>query len=386
MTVSNPAISKRGSMTMRFRLAAAITGLAMILAASVGLASSASAAFTPTPSGPSWSPDGPVNAVVVSGGRVFIGGTFTGGVAALNADTGALVWRGDANGDVRALAMTSDGSHLVAGGAFTAVDGATHRRLALLSVSTGKAVPTWKGSAGGTVRDIVVSGTTAYFGGNFQNHNGINQVSLGAVSVNPGVRAVPVPRASFNVTTNGIVYALALSGSRLVMGGRFTSVNGASRAQLASFNVAGNALDAWRPAAACLNCNLYWDLVINGGTVYGASRNAAAVSAVTLAEPARTLWRTPANGDAQALTFVDGLLYAGGHFVTIRNQSRSILAALDPGTGTVNSAFTPRFVTTWPGIWALASTSSRLYVGGHFTAAGPTPPKRYPFFAMFGTA
>ena len=229
-------------------------------------------------------------------------------------------------------------------------------------------------------------GDTAYFGGTFQSHNGIEQVGLGAVTVSPGARAVPVPRASFDVTTNGKVYALALSGSRLVVGGRFTTVNGAPRAQLASFDVASNVLDAWRPAAACLNCNLYWDLVIDGGIVYGASRNAAAVSAVTLAEPARTLWRTPANGDAQALTIVDGLLYAGGHFVTIRNQPRTILAALNPATGTVDPDFTPRFVTTWPGIWALDSTSSTLYVGGHFTAAGPTPPKRYPFFAMFGTA
>lgn len=371
---------------MRLRLAAGATGLATILAASVGLASSASAAFEPTPSGPSWSPDGPVNAVVVSGGRVFIGGSFTGGVAALDASSGAHLWTGSANGDVRALAMSSDGSSVVAGGAFSSVSGVTHRKLALLSASTGQADPKWRPSVGGTVRDIVVRGSTAYFGGAFQNHNGIQQVGLGAVSVNPGARAVPVPRASFDVTTNGIVYALAMSGSRLVVGGKFTSVNGASRSQLASFDVASNALNAWRPAAACLNCNLYWDLVINGSTVYGASRNAAAVSAVTLADPARTLWRTPANGDAQALTFVDGLLYAGGHFVTIRNQPRSILAALDPGTGTVNSAFTPRFVGSWPGIWALASTSSKLYVGGHFTAAGPTPPKRYPFFAMFGTA
>jgi outer membrane protein assembly factor BamB len=373
-------------MTMRSRLVAMATGVTMILAAGVGLASSASAAFSPTPSGPAWTPDGPVNAVVVYGGRVFIGGSFTGGVAALDADTGARLWTSSVNGDVRALAMSSDGDHVVAGGKFSSVSGVTHRKLALLSVSTGQADRKWKPTVGGAVRDIVVRGNTAYFGGSFESHNGIPQVGLGAVSVNPGSQAVPVPRASFDVTTNGVVYSLAMSGSRLVIGGRFTAVNGASRAQLASFDVDGNALNAWRPAAACLNCNLYWDLVVNDSTVYGASRNAGAVTAVNLITGSK-VWRTPANanGDAQALTFVDGptpLLYVGGHFTTIRGQPRTIVAALNPSTGALDE-FSTRFRTTYPGVWGMASTSSRLYVGGHFTAAGPIP-NRYPYFAMFG--
>ena len=375
-------------MTMLSRVAALMTGLAMTVVATVGLASSASAAFDPGrvvgPTG--WTPDGPVHSVLVSGGRVYIGGTFTGGVAALDATTGALVWQGTANGDVRALAMANGGSHLVIGGAFTAVSSVTHRKLALLSTTDGAAVPGWKAAAGGTVRDIVVSGSTAYFGGGFANHNGIAQANLGAVSTTAGVRATPV--TAFNATTNDNVYALAMAGSRLVIGGRFTAVNGAPRSQLASYDVSTRTLDAWAPAPACSNCNLYWDLVINGTTVYTASRNAGAVTAVDLATgqtaAPTTLWRTAANGDAQALTFVDGVLYVGGHFTGIKTVPRTILAALDPANrGAVITTFTPRFVTTYPGIWALASTSSRLYVGGHFTAAGPTP-NRYPYFAMFG--
>jgi outer membrane protein assembly factor BamB len=174
-----------------------------------------------------------------------------------------------------------------------------------------------------------------------------------------------------------------MAGSRLVIGGRFTAVNGARRFQLASYNVSTNTLDPWAPGAACTNCNLYWDLVVNGTTVYAASRNAGAVTAVDLST-GRKLWQTPANanGDAQALTFVDGVLYVGGHFTTMRGQPRTIVAALNPSTGALG-AFSARFRTTYPGVWAMASTSARLYVGGHFTAAGPSP-NRYPYFAMFG--
>ena len=120
-------------MRLLSRLAASATGLTMILAGSVGLASSASA-YVPSPVvGPTgWTPNGAVHSVLVSGDRVYVGGTFTGGVVALRASDGAFLWRGGANGDVRALDVANNGQNLVIGGAFTTVDGATHRKLALL--------------------------------------------------------------------------------------------------------------------------------------------------------------------------------------------------------------------------------------------------------------
>lgn len=371
------------------RVAAVVTGLALAFAGTVGLASTASAAYLPTPIGPAgptaFVPDGPVTAMVTSGAFVYVGGAFTGGVAKLDAD-GGLVWRASANGGVRALAVSSDGSRVLAGGAFTQVSGATHRKLAALDASTGAAVSTWRASAGGTVRDIVVNGDTAYFGGAFTTQNGQAQGGLGAVTVSTG-KLVP----DFTATTDGNVYSLAMTGSRLVIGGKYTAVNGQPRSQLASVDVATNTLDSWAPVRACTGCNVYWDLTIDGNTVYTANRNAGAVTALGLTNvltPVTPRWTTTANGDAQAVTVVNGELYVGGHFTTIRGprqtaQSRTIVARLDPASGAV-LGFAPRFVTTYPGVWALDATSSRLYVGGHFTAAGPSPPKQFPYFAVFG--
>jgi outer membrane protein assembly factor BamB len=361
------------------RLAAAVATVALAATTSLGFAAPASAAFDPGPVGPAWTPDGPVHAVTVAGNRVFVGGSFSEGIVALDAQSGGLLWKGNANGDVRALAVTADGSSVIAGGAFTAVGGATHRKLALLSAATGAVDGKWRASAGGTVRDIVVSGDTAYFGGSFTKHNGIVQSNLGAVSTTPNQSAVP--RTGFDARSDGIVYALDLSGSRLVIGGRFTSLSGAARNQLGSFDVSSNSLDGWKPEAACDGCNLYWDLTVAGDTVYAVSRNYGAATAVDLGTGARR-WRTSANGDAQAVTVVDGQVYVGGHFSTIKGVDRKILAALNPATGAVES-FSSRFVGSFPGIWALDSTSSRLYVGGHFTAAGPLP-NSHPYLAFFG--
>src|SRR3954447_21825678 len=182
---------------MRGRIRLAVVALAGALTV-VGLAPAASAAYNPEPVGPSWVPDGGVHAVATDGSTVYVGGAFTGGVAALDALTGALKWRGNANGDVRALAL--NGSHLLLGGAFTTVGGATHRKLASVNAATGAVDAAFKPAPGGTVRDIVVANGIAYYGGQFTN--------LGAVDPTTGA-AVP----GFNVSTNGQVYALGTDGA-----------------------------------------------------------------------------------------------------------------------------------------------------------------------------
>ncbi len=366
------------------RVLAGAAWLTALIMLSVGFSPAASAAYSPDPVGPvGWLPDGPVLATVVHGDRVFVGGSFTGGVAALDASTGAPVWTGTLDGGVRALAVSADGTHLIAGGSFTAADGATHKRLVSLRVGDGTAEPTWTASATGLVRDIVVVGDTAYFGGHFDKHNRLDQRSLGAVSVSTGR-----PVTAFTAATDDHVYGLATNGARLVIAGRFTTVNGQPRDSLASVSLAGSTLDGWSPPRACSGCNLNWDVFLDGAssTVYAVGRNAGAVRALDLTSGAQK-WRVTANGDAQAVILAGGLLYVGGHFAEIGSPRvpRSILAALNPATGAVDPAFTPRFVTRWPGIWALSASDSTLYAAGHFTAAGASPPQRFPYFAMFGS-
>ena len=333
------------------------------------------------PVGPAWVPDGPVLAVATSGSRVFVGGTFTGGVAALDASTGALLWRGDADGDVRALAMSPDRTHVIAGGLFHNVGGARHNSLVSLQVATGNPDAAWRAGASGRVRDIVVDGDVAYFGGTFNAHNGLDQRGLGAVRASTGE-----PVADFDAETDGNVYSLATNGSRLFVGGNYTQVDGQARDSLASVDLTSYALDPWRPTRPCTGCNVQWDIVVNGGTVYVCGRNAGAVTAFDATSAARR-WRVPANGDAQALTLADGKLYAGGHFVEIGNDElrvpRTQLAALDPATGAIDPDFRPRFYDSYPGIWALAATSTRLYAGGYFGGAGASPPRQHPYLAMF---
>ena len=358
--------------------------LIALVVVTAGLATAGPVAATVAPDpvvGPTgWVPDGPVLAVAQGNGRVYVGGAFTGGVAALDASTGALVWKGTTDGPVRALALTPDGTHLLAGGKFTTVSGAGHRRLALLRVSDGGAEPGWRAAAGGAVRDIVVVGGTAYFAGHFTQHDGMAQQGLGAVSVATGANVT-----DFTTSANDTVYGLATDGSRLFLSGRFTAVDGHARNQVASVTLASRSLDAWAPARGCTGCNVDWDVAVGNGLVYVVGRNYRAVSALDASTGYRR-WSSNANGDGQAVALYDGKVWVGGHFAYVgaNNTPRKLLAAFDPLTGQLD-AFSARFLGGYPGIWALSGGGNGLDVGGFFSAAGPKP-NRYPYLALFGSS
>jgi hypothetical protein len=365
----------------------ALTSAAVV----VGLAPAASAAYAAQPVGPTnWVPNAGVHAVVAAGDRIYVGGSFTGGVAAIDAATGRLAWLGNANGDVRALALTAD-NRLLLGGAFTTVGGTTHRKLAAVQTGTGAVDNAFKPAVGGTVRDIVVAGNTAYFGGQFTSHNGMTQGGLGAVDVTTGK-----PVTTFTVSTNSQVYSLGSGGGRLFIGGKFTAVNGLPRNYLASVTLSTNTLDNWAPPAACGTCNVIWDLTVDAsrGRVYTAGRNSGGLYILNMNSNTPIYRLGGFNGDTQAVTLApDGKLYVGGHFVRVTiggvAHNRMLVAEFDVsgpnGTRPVLGPFSANFVTSWPGVWAMASTPSHLLVAGDFTKAG-TQTKKYPFFAMFKAA
>lgn len=373
-------------------IAAACTGL-LSLATVVGVAAPANAAYDNQPSS-TWNPDGPVHAIAVHGGRVYIGGTFThlvnpatgeqvprSNLAALDASTGELVrsWSADADGDVRALALSQDGNTLLAGGAFRNVDGEKRRRLVALDAGNGSVLTPWRGHAGGVVRDLLVVGDQVYVGGFFRSLSGVSERGLALLQVSNGARV-----DSFHASTDGKVYGLATSGGSLVVAGKYSHINGEPRRALARVNLDTGNLLPWAPQPLCDKCAKYWDVVTDAQRVYlaigGPGGRVAAYNPTT----GLNIWVTRANGDAQALALAGGLLYVGGHFNGDRSfagQYRTQLAAVAPTNGAVDGQFAPRMYASYPGVWALAATDTALYAGGHFTGAGAR--QQSPFLAKF---
>jgi hypothetical protein len=348
-------------------LAAAAAPVAGVIA----FAAPAHAAYTVEPVALGWHPTGGVHASVSANGVVYLGGKLdgTGGIAAVNGDTGNLLWMVPANNDVRALALSPDGSTLYAGGAFTTVNGATPKHVAALKVSDHSVIATFKGAAAGTVRDLVASGNDVYVAGKITTVGGVTQRGLGAVNAATGARD-----AGFTFSADNDVLGLALAGTRLVLSGSFTHINGAARNELASIDLSTNTLTGWAPAKLCSACDQYWDVQTDGTNAYVAtSGNAAGV--FNLATGVRP-WRISGTGDFQAVWLPgDGRVYFGGHFGagvwssvapgTVVNAR--MLVAVFTASGQIDPAWTPYLYTAYPGVWAFTSTGTKLWVGGDFT-------------------
>ncbi len=384
-------------MKLQSRVGAAVLGAALGVVGAVGMAAPAFAAYS-SESGVGWSPNGPVQALAVSGGQTFLGGaildptdnkTVIGGyVAAVDSVTGDTKWTTLTDKDVRALAVSADGGALFAGGNFVTVAGSTHKRLVKLDVSDGS-VESWKASASGIVRDLLVDGSDLYVAGAFSSLNGNGERGIGKVSAVDGKND-----GTFSAKTDKPVYGVAKSGSNLVLAGQFTTVNGAARPTLAEVDLTTGALASWSPAALCSGCKKFWDVTVDATRAYVASggKGGNGFGAIDLVTGARAYY-SHTDGDVQTVALgPDGLLYIGGHFnryvgVNDSAHERHLIAAVDPATGVLDPAFTPRFFKSYPGVWALAATPSRLYAGGYFQGVFNNDKNNHqPYFAMFKTS
>jgi hypothetical protein len=185
----------------------------------------------------SWSPatgtDGPVDAVLLSNGLLYVGGQFAnvvdgslvtevaGNLAAVNSTTGVLdaTWAPGTNGPVDTLATA--GSQIYLGGTFTAVDGNSANYLASVDATDGF-LSTWAPLVDGPVLALTSTISTLYAGGSFAQVDGSTRSGLAGISLGDG------SVTSFDPgSINGPVDAVArTSDGTLTAGGAFTVIAG----------------------------------------------------------------------------------------------------------------------------------------------------------------
>jgi PKD repeat protein len=135
------------------------------------------------------------------GSRVYIGGDFTtagGGsyyrIVAISTATGQPIasFRPIMESQVRALAATN--TAVYAGGTFSSVNGTSRGYIAKLDPSNGSLVTSWTASADYVVDALAVSpdGSRVYAGGRFKNMNGAPHYGLAMLSGSTGA-ALPFP-------------------------------------------------------------------------------------------------------------------------------------------------------------------------------------------------
>ena len=140
-------------------------------------------------------------------------------------------------------AVAPDGANgFFIGGAFSSV-GTKHANNIAHIKSDGTLDTAWTGSTDGTVWALAVSGGTVYAGGEFTHAGGAARTKLAAFSASTGAL---VTAFTANATGSGAtVLALEASGSLLYVGGHFTTLAGSSRTNLGAVDAGTGAASSW---------------------------------------------------------------------------------------------------------------------------------------------
>ena len=350
-------------------------------AAANGVDRAFAAAFTSGGALAAWDPEpgGPVYAVKASPSNVYLGGGFSvvgtdarRGLAAVDPATGAVTsWNPTVEGEVKSLELV--GTTVYAGGRFQSVGGNASRDNLAAFDTGGTGTPTALAPViGGTVEALAVAGSKVAAGGGFTTAGSssvpsllpVRRSNLAAIDLTTG------KPTSWNASVDdGFVFTLALSGSNLIVGGDFTSVNGGTqRLDLAAFSTATSAAADWNPEIL----GRVYALTLSGGNVYvggqfdrvngATTRNGLAAFSTTgagVALPWSPLLGT--NEQVLALDAIGSTIYIGGEFTTVNGTARSRLAAVD-----TNGTLTPWNPSANDSVSALTHVGSTVYAGGGF--------------------
>ena len=233
-----------------------------------------------------------------------------------------------------ASTLGPQGGRLLVGGTFSGMGGVVRANLAAFDVGTGKVLP-WRPSVDSVVTGLAATNGKIYIGGYFSHVGGKARRGLAAVTATGAGRLLPWrPGLSYS---SGV--SLAIGHGRVFVGGTFIPA-GQKRTpgkpirftHLAAFSASGPGARI-RFASHALN-------TASGGALGAGGVLAVRGRTLLLAEPSgvaafsvdgdgrHQLWRTPVRGTVKAFATSGATLYIGGRFSRVSGKDRSNLAAL----------------------------------------------------------
>ncbi|WP_369355447.1 fibronectin type III domain-containing protein [Streptomyces sp. cg2] len=403
---------RRKNRPVHLVLAAAVLGTAATALAAGSALATGEPTLTADPL-PTWQTDGIVWALAYAKGVVYVGGRFDHirppgappgngrqlarrNFAAFDARTGqplpcAPAFSGGAN-QVRALKPSPDGALLYIGGSFGKAGSAGRSNTAALRTADCAVDNAWKPKVSSTVRALDVTDDTVYLGGQFTTVQGQTRERVAALRPNgtllpfkATIRGSSVP----NDTTPGVNALTAIPKlGELIIGGRFTSVNGtrSSVHALAGLDATTgrvvNTFTGWIPRRSAVKAltndgtNFYLGAEGTGGGVFD-GRIAGRLSDGAM------LWKDTCLGATQAVLPYKGVLYSASHahdchdtpggFPDINNRQHFLAQSI------ADKTILPWFPDTNDGIGeqigprALTMADGVLWAGGGFTTVNEAP-------------
>jgi DNA-binding beta-propeller fold protein YncE len=310
-------------------------------------------------------------ALSVDGSIYFAGGSFTGAggvlrerLAAIDLTTGEpTAWAPSADKDAYALAASPDGSVIYAGGNFSKISGSSRTKLAAIDAATGTLDATFKISANRRIKALATMGTFLYVGGDFTKLGGLARARLAAIDT-----ASETVITGWDPGADAMVRTLLVTPSdgRLYAGGDFEIIGGIDRDHVAALDAAtGTIVSSFAPWGPR---HRTFQLAADASRVYAAmgGPGGGRLRAYSIPADGDLVWEAMADGDVQAVAVAGGLVYIGGHFDTLLGAPRGSSGAADATTGALDD-WNPRANGS---LWSLSADTTRVYAGGDFTKVG----------------
>jgi len=196
-------------------------------------------------------------------------------------------------------------------------------------------------------------------GGRFTTIGGVARPNIARIGPDTGL-----PYQVWDAHCDGNVTALTLTSGSLYVGGAFQHIGGATRAFLAALNPTTAQATDWAPQVGGVVQSIASS---NGKTFVGGAFTTPRQRVAGYDNLGNLLsWSANANNTVYALGIIGSTLYMGGDFTLVGGQSRVRLAAVGTQTPTL-TAWNPGADST---VRTLALSGTSMFVGGSFTNVG----------------
>jgi len=336
---------------------------------------------------------GMVRAMTVDGtGNLYVGGDFgvigsvqTSLIAKWDGTAWSALGGGVSGGNGRVFCIAVIGNNVYVGGHFEFAGGVPVHRLAMWNGATWSALGSGiSGSievaaSGEAVYAFAVSGTDLYVGGSFAQAGGITVNGVAKWSGTAWSALTSGLGPTGGGSPNVAVKALAASGNNLYVGGRFKTAGGIAATNVALWTGAAWSSVGTGSANGVPETQTITALAVSGNNLYvgGSFAKAGGVSAANIARWNGSAWfalGTGLTGNVDALALDgSGNLYAGGRFQAAGGTAATGIAKWN---GIMWSALGTGMVARDFGLAAVSAlavdASGNLYAGGDFVTAGGT--------------
>ncbi len=281
------------------------------------------------------------------------------------------------NGGVSTLAVQADGK-MIAGGSFTSMNGTTRNYIARLNTdgSVDSSFNTGSGANHYVYASAVQADGKIVIGGHFTLINNVWRSNIARLNANGSLDTSFNPGSGMNYA----VWALAVQADgKIVVGGDFTTVNGAGRLNIARLNADGSLDSGFNPGSGANNYIYSLALQPDGkiliggifGTVNGVARNG--IARLNTNGSLDTSFNPVANTTRSIVLQADGKIVIGGQFNTVNGTPRNGIARLN-ADGSLDTSFNPGTGARY-GSGSFSATVSttglqadgKIIVGGNFT-------------------